>query len=202
MAGFEGDVELGLLAALHGEVLLHGLMAGPHHGEVVRARTDREATPLEGEVGAGADELAVEIDGGIVRLHREAQMAPRAGLDVTRDVPVTVGLAVLADAVVPILLRVLVRLLAVDLIAAVLLVRQPRGAPLVGLRDEVLGAGRRALLHVIVDVDHVAGVDGDLAGYGLEAVQIEGDVIGAARKTGVWPGERSGPGAPMGPPPL
>src|SRR5262249_46570856 len=33
-AGFEGDVELDVLAALHGEVLLRGLVAGPHHGEV------------------------------------------------------------------------------------------------------------------------------------------------------------------------
>src|SRR5213078_41513 len=96
---FERDVELDVLAALHGEVLLHGLVAGPHHGEVVGARTDREATPQEGEVGAG--ELAVEVDGGIIRLHREAQMAPRAGGDVTGDVPMTVVLAVLADAVVP-----------------------------------------------------------------------------------------------------
>src|SRR3954464_7489729 len=140
LAGFERDVELDVLAALHGEVLLRGLVAGPHHGEVVRAGTDREAAPQEGEVGAGADELAVEVDGGVIRLHREAQMAPRAGGDGT----VTVALAVLGDAVLPILVLIAALALAlalpalvVDLLAALPLVLHPRVAPLVGLRDEV-----------------------------------------------------------------
>src|SRR5579872_6005671 len=70
----ELDAHLDVLAGLDVEVLLLGLAAGAHHGELVVTRRHRQAAAQHREVAAGADEAAVEVDRGVLGLDRKAQV--------------------------------------------------------------------------------------------------------------------------------
>src|SRR4051795_12283001 len=76
---FELDAHLDVLAGLDVEVLLLGLAAGAHDGELVVTRRHRQAAAQHREVAAGADEAAIEVDRGVVGLDREPQITLAGG---------------------------------------------------------------------------------------------------------------------------
>src|SRR5262245_42599883 len=92
-APVEVDVDVGVFAAPHVDLTVHGAVARPDHFEVVPAGGEAELAQL----AAGAAEGAVHVDGGVGRAHVETHhtaLAALVGLAVGRVAGVAVAVVV------------------------------------------------------------------------------------------------------------